>query len=439
MAAVITGVEAGSPAARAGIEPGETLLSVSGHPVRDVLDYRFYTYDARLTLTLDRAGARRTVSVRKAEGADLGLTFESYLMDAQHRCQNRCVFCFVDQLPRGLRPSLYFKDDDARLSFLLGQYITLTNLSEEEMRRICAQRISPLHISVHATDPEVRRFLLGNRHAGDCLPRLRRLAEHGVEMHTQVVVCPDMNDGAVLARTLADLTALYPAVASVSVVPVGLTGHREGLCPIIPFDGPRAAAVLAAVDAASADCRARHGVGVVYGADELYLLSGRPLPPEAAYDGYPQLENGVGMLRLFETEFLQELEIIDMPESVAPFTLATGRAAAPFLRRLMGRMARRLPTLPFAVVAVENRLFGPGVTVAGLLSGRDLIAALAGRVEGRRVFIPQSVLRHDGDVCLDDVSPAEIARAVGAPVTPVPNDGAALVRNILSAGGVLNG
>ncbi|MDR1158577.1 MAG: DUF512 domain-containing protein [Oscillospiraceae bacterium] len=434
MAAVITGVDAGSPAARAGIEPGEILLSVSGRPVRDVLDYRFYTYDARLTLTLDRAGVRRTVSVRKAEGADLGLTFETYLMDTQHRCRNRCVFCFVDQLPRGLRPSLYFKDDDARLSFLLGQYITLTNLSEEELGRICAQRVSPLHISVHATDPDVRRFLLGNRHAGDCLPRLRRLAAHGVEMHTQVVVCPDLNDGAVLTRTLADLTALYPAVASVSVVPVGLTKHRAGLYPITPFDGPRAAAVLAVVDAAASACRVRHGAGVVYGADELYLLSGQPLPDEVAYDGYPQLENGVGMLRLFEMEFFQELEIIEAPGPIAPFTIATGRAAAPFLRRLMESMARRLPALPFAVVDVENHLFGPGVTVAGLLGGRDLISALMGRVAGRRVFIPQSVLRHDGDVCLDGVSPAEIARAIGAPVTSVPNDGAALVRNILSVG-----
>lgn len=432
MAAVIAGVDAGSPAARAGVAPGETLLSVSGRPIRDVLDYRFYTYDARLDVELEAPnGARRFLAIRKAEGEDLGLAFETYLMDAQRPCRNRCIFCFVDQLPRGLRPSLYFKDDDARLSFLLGQYITLTNLTEDELLRIMEQRVSPLHVSVHAADPDVRKKLMGHPRAGDCLARMTRLAAAGISMHTQVVVCPGLNDGAVLQETLTALTALYPAVLSVAVVPVGLTEHRDGLFPLIPFDREKALHTLGLVEAHGAACRAQYGVSLSYASDELYLLAGRAIPGEDAYDGYPQLENGVGMMRLFETEFFEALAALPSPVHAAPFTLVTGLAAAPFLTRLTEAMAARMPGLDWAVAAVPNMLFGGQVDVAGLLGGRDVVHALRGRVGGRRVLIPQSMLRHDGDVFLDDLSPEDVSKDLGAPVIPVAVDGGALVQAML--------
>ncbi|MDR3207492.1 MAG: DUF512 domain-containing protein [Oscillospiraceae bacterium] len=430
---LIVGVEVGSPAARAGLKTGDILVSAAGRPVRDVLDYRFYTYDARLTLVVrDAAGAERTVTLRKGEGEDLGLTFETYLMDNQRACENQCLFCFIDQLPPGLRRSLYFKDDDARLSFLLGQYITLTNLAPDEFQRILAQRISPLHISVHATDPDLRVRLVGHPAAGACLSMMQTLAARGIQMHAQVVVCPGLNDGAALARTLDDLSALFPAVGDVSVVPVGLTRWREGLYPLRPFHRDEAAQTVALVRDKAAALRRATGLGVVYAADELYLLAGLPLPGEEDYDGYPQLENGVGLMASFAAEFDAALDAL--PDSVPappPVTVATGLAAAPFLRGLLDKLSERVPGLVWDVVAAPNRLFGDRVDVAGLLCGRDLIAALDGHVTGARVLLPASMLRHGGDVFLDDLTPADLAQAIGAAVDIVPVDGGAFAAAVL--------
>ena len=430
---LITGVDKRSPADLAGLRAGQALLSVAGQTIRDVLDYRFYSYDANVTLTVaDEDGATRTVTIHKSVGEDLGLSFASELMDSQWACANHCLFCFVDQLPPGLRSSLYFKDDDARLSFLLGQYITLTNLASGDFERILSMRISPLHISVHATEPDLRARMLGNPQAGDCLSHMRALAAGGITMHAQVVVCPELNDGPSLSRTLHDLLSLFPAVQSVSVAPVGLTRWRKGLYPLRPFDREGACEVLALVEALAVRHRARHGISAVYAADEFYLLANRTPPDEVYYDGYPQLENGVGLLTSFESEYYETLADLPAGLSVEPFTIATGVLAAPFLGRLLASLADRISGLRYKIIATPNKLFGENVTVAGLLCGRDIIDALRGQVVGNRVLIPASMLRHGGDIFLDDLTPDEVAEAVGARIVPVQVDGAALIDTIFS-------
>jgi len=427
----ITGVGADSPL-YGRVHVGDTLLSVNGHEIGDVLDYKYYSYDARLRLRLRTAEGREyTVAVRKAEGEDLGLEFTGYLMDEAQGCRNHCVFCFVDQLPRGLRRTLYFKDDDARLSFLTGSYITLTNLSERELDRLCALRVSPIRVSVHATEPALRAKLLGNPKAAPIMPLLRRLADAGITMDCQIVCCPGLNDGAALRRTMEDLAELYPAVNSVSVVPVGLTGHREGLYPLTPFDRERARETVSDVERFAAQCLATHGSRMFFCADELYLKAGLPIPEEREYEGYPQLENGVGLLRLLTEEFLYALEESPGEGEFTPFSIATGCAAAETLRGLLSAAKERYPQLRGEVYAIQNDFFGHSVDVAGLVTGGDLIAQLRGRELGERLLIPQTMLRHDGDLFLDDVTLEEVRDALGVPVIPVAQDGAALLRAML--------
>ncbi|MCL2343028.1 MAG: DUF512 domain-containing protein [Firmicutes bacterium] len=446
MAAIITGIEAESPATgKAKI--GDMLVSVNSRPIEDVLDYKFYTYDSRLTLALKGQNGRfKLVRVNKPEGTDLGLTFESRLMDRPRACRNHCLFCFVDQLPRGLRQSLYFKDDDARLSFLSGNYITLTNLSEREMERILALKISPIHVSVHATSPALRAKLMGNPEAAEGFHRLRRLSAGGVETHCQIVCCPGLNDGPALQRTMGDLASLYPQVKSVSVVPVGLTRHREQLPALRAFDANTAAETVRQVEAFAGYCLRKHGSRIFFCADEFYLKAGFPLPEDVAYEDYPQLENGVGMLRLFETEFLAALDEVtaltavgaadgasEAPRPTAPpkpFSLATGVAAAPIFVKLLETAAKNCGILQYHVYPVANTFFGETVDVAGLVTGGDLIAALRGKDLGERLLIPQTMLRQGEGVFLDDVTVEDVQRELNVPVIPVPVDGAALVETI---------
>lgn len=413
MPQLISAVEPGSPAHKAGLEAGMWLVSVNTQPVRDVLDYKFFTYEPKLTLKLLKPdGVESDITLRHAPGSDLGLVFESYLMDNQQVCRNKCVFCFIDQLPKGLRKSLYVKDDDARLSFLLGQYITLTNLSPEDIERILTLRISPLHISVQATDPDVRRRMLNHLRAGDCLTLMRRFAEADLTMHAQVVVCPGYNDGDILRRTLDDLQTLRPALDSVSVVPVGLTKHRAGLPDLQPVTPEGAREIL----------RLAANYERVFCSDELYLLAGAALPDAEAYDEFPQLENGVGMLSLFKEQW-EEAEVAHAQPQ--PFSIATGTAAANFLRELL----KDVPT-EYSIFAVPNMLFGASVTVAGLVCGQDIIAALQGQNLHGRLLIPRSMLRHEGDVFLDDTTPEQLSEALGVPIIPVDVDGLALKQTI---------
>lgn len=415
----------GSPASRAGVRVGEILLAINEHPVVDVLDYKYYSYDPSLTLRLKDGEVERELSLLKDVGEDLGLSFETYLMDRARSCANNCVFCFVDQLPSGMRETLYFKDDDARLSFLMGNYITLTNLSKREVQRICDLHISPINISVHATDPEMRRLLLGNqKRGGDCLEHMKRFAEAGIVMNCQIVACPGLNDGAILQKSMEELEALYPQVKSVSVVPVGVTRHREGLYPLRPYKPEEAAAVIDEVERFAEEALQAKGSRIVWCSDEFYLQAHRPLPEDAYYEDYTQLDNGVGMLRLLAVECRGAA--LGAPEhiEVAPFSIATGVAAAPFIQEMIDTAATSCHTeLQYQVYPIINYFFGETITVAGLITGQDLIAQLQGKDLGTRLLIPQTMLRHGETVFLDDVSLETVSQQLGVPVIPVNQDG----------------
>lgn len=430
MASKIVSVDAGSPCARAGIEAGETLLKIDGAPIRDVLDLKFYSYDSRVTLTVEGAdGAVREVRVRKAEGQPLGLNFEHYLMDKMKRCSNRCVFCFIDQLPKGMRETLYVKDDDARLSFLMGNYISMTNLSEEDVQRILRMHISPINISVQTTNPELRVKMLQNRRAGEALALLPRFAGAGITMNCQLVVCEGLNDGEELKRSLHDLEALFPAVNSISVVPFGQTRHREGLYPLKATTPEGAANILDLVEPFAATCLEKHGTRLAWCGDELYLKAGRPMPDADYYEDFTQFENGIGMLPLFCEEF--RLALPDYAgRTPRPFTIATGKAAGPTLAKLIDEARAVCDNLSGKVVEIRNEFFGHGVSVAGLITGQDLAAQLEGRDLGERVLISANMLRDGGDVFLDDTTPAEVSARIGVPVVPVEIDGADLLAKI---------
>ena len=424
MSTVIMSVDPHSPAEKAHIKPGEKLLTINGHRIVDVLDYRFYGYDPIARLELQQPdGTVRAVRIRKAEGRDLGLNFETYLMDHAHSCANNCIFCFVDQMPQGLRKSLYFKDDDARLSFLMGNYITLTNMAERSIQRIIDLRISPINVSVHTTDPELRAKMLGNPHAGKSIDAMRRLAENGIHMNCQIVACPGINDGPALQRTMEDLADMHPGVTSVAIVPVGLTRYRDGLYPLEEYNAETAAAVIDLVEGFGKRCRDRFGSTLFWCSDEFYLLAGRQLPPDEYYENYNQLENGVGMLRLLEVEFHSALRMVDEDETSTPFTIATGLDAAPMIESLVHDAMAKCPGIQGQVVPVTNRFFGEKIIVSGLITGQDLIRTLKGRDLGQRLLLPDNMLRYHENVFLDDVTIRQVEQELGVPVTFVAQDG----------------
>ena len=425
MSTIITAIDPHSPAERAGVRVGERLKAINGHPVVDVLDYRFYGYDAECDVVLEEKGQTRQVHIRKAEGRDLGLNFETYLMDTMHRCANHCVFCFVDQMPPGMRESLYVKDDDERLSFLLGNYTTLTNLSEREAQRIIDLHISPINVSVHTTNPRLRCTMLGNKQADVSLDYMRRFGAAGIQMNGQIVVCPGWNDGDELRRTMADLMEI--GFYSCSVVPVGITKHRHGLAKLSPVTRDTAREIIAIADEFGAKCLREKGTRMFFCADELYLKGELPLPEGDYYEEYRQLENGVGLLRSLEQEFMAALRFADAPASPAPFTIATGVSAAPFLTELLRRAQARFPAIQGKVVAVENDFFGHTIDVAGLLTGQDIAAQLKGNMLGRRLLIPLHMLRHGETVFLDDYTTERLGRELDATVQVVGLDGGDLL------------
>ena len=418
-----------SPAERAGVRAGEKLISIGGHPVEDVLDYRFFGYDRDPELELEAPdGSRRTLRVKKPEAEDLGLNFDTYLMDEPRPCSNHCLFCFVDQMAPGCRDTLYFKDDDARLSFLMGNYITLTNLTPREAQRIIDLRISPINVSVHATDPKLRSVLLGNKAGGESLEYMKAFAKAGIVMNGQIVLCPGYNDGEQLQRTMEDMYAW--GFASCSVVPVGLTKYREGLSKLRPVDRETANAVIRQVDAFGEKCLAERGTRLFFCSDELYIRAGLELPGEDYYEDYVQLENGVGMLRSLISEFEAGLRLEDRSVEASPYTIATGVSAAPFLRELADRVQDQLG-VQGQVAAIRNDFFGPSVDVAGLVTGGDLIRQLKGRDLGERLLIPVNMLRHGGDVFLDGLHTGDVERELNVPVTVVEQDGFDLLDAVL--------
>ncbi len=431
----ITDVLPRSRAAKAGIRAGDILLSVNGKEISDVLDYRFYLTDRDVTLTVHRGPELLSFHIRKQEYDDIGLDFETPLMDKKHSCENKCVFCFIDQLPRGLRDSLYFKDDDSRLSFLHGNYITLTNLSEKEIRRIIDMRISPVNVSVHTTNPELRIKMMKNKRSGEVLSYLDMLAEAGISLCCQIVLCRGLNDGAELDRTMRDLAKLAPAMESTAIVPAGLTRFRDGLYPLEPFSAEEAAAVIRQINAFGDACLETYGSRLFYPSDEFYLTAGLPLPEDDFYEGYPQIENGVGMLTDMKTGFDFELEDAEAyrKEFQAPrsISIATGYAAYEHISSLSQRLMEEFSGLHIRVYPIENRFFGDRITVAGLLTGKDLEEQLSGRNLGETLLFPATALRAEGDVFLDDVTPEELSCALGVPAIPCEAEPSAFIRTVL--------
>lgn len=431
MAVCITQVSKGSPAEKAGVLAGDELVKIGGEDVCDVLDYRFFSAEERLQLLLRRAGKPRLVWVEKGRYDDLGLDFESYLMDEQRRCKNHCVFCFIDQNPKGMRSSIYFKDDDDRLSFLLGNYITMTNLTEREVERIIRMRISPMNISVHTTDPALRVRMMRNPDAGRSIAFLERFAQAGLQINAQLVLCPELNDGKALEKTLDDLGKLYPSVQSVACVPVGLTGHRTGLYELRPFTRREAEQVVDTVERFSGRWLAERGERVAYPADEFFLLAERPIPPAAYYGDFAQLENGVGLIASCADDFdaaLPDLIACGRPRRL---TLATGCAAAQPIDRLCRRAIEACPALSVSVRAVPARFFGGHVTVAGLVTGSDILSELRGEDCGDALLIPSCMLRHEQDKFLDDTTPQQLSEALGVPVRVIGSDGASLAKALI--------
>ena len=431
----ITGLDVGATAAKHGVRAGDRLLAINGNEIVDVLDYRFYLAEERVTLSLLRDDTPFEVTIQKETYDDIGLDFETPLMDRKQCCANRCIFCFIDQLPRGLRPSLYFKDDDARLSFLHGNYITLTNLGERDVERIIKMHISPVNVSVHTTNPALRCEMMKNKRAGEVLSYLRRFADAGIRLCGQIVLCRGINDGEELTRSMRDLAALYPQMGSVSIVPAGLTRYREGLYPLQPFTPEECRAVIEQVGAFGDECEKTLGSRIFCCADEFYLKAGLPLPEESYYGDYEQIENGVGMLRSLIEEFTAELEYIGdyLPGGSGceggfsrTVSLVTGKAAAPTMRYLAGKLEERVPGLSVRVYEIENNFFGPEITVAGLLTGKDVAEQLSGKALGDELLIPAAMLRAEGDLFLCGMTPEELSQALGVPLATVGADGAAL-------------
>ena len=412
---------------------GDQILKINGNVIRDVLDYMYYSYESNVTVELKRPnGEVYTVAVEKETGMDLALEFEDYLMDCAMECANNCVFCFVDQMPPNMRQSLYFKDDDARMSFLTGSYITLTNLSDRELQRICDLKISPINVSVHTTNPDLRVAMMCNADASEIMVRLKKLSDAGITMNCQIVCCPEYNDGRELLNSIHDLAALYPAVNSVAVVPVGLTKYRDGLEPLKPFTKEGAGLTIDLVESFAAQCEEHYGDKIVFCSDEFYILAERELPSDDYYGEYAQLDNGVGMLRLLKVEFETALKMVESDEGDSvPFSVVTGEAAAPYLEKLLMTAMEKCANIKGQVFAIKNDFFGHQINVAGLVTARDMINQLKGRDLGERLLIPSSMLRHGETVFLDDLTVADVERELNVKVIDIPQDGAELLYAML--------
>ncbi len=434
----ISGILSGSIAEELQIEAGDFLVSINGNAVKDVFDYRFYCADSELTLEIEKKdGERWQFEIEKDEMEDLGLEFTHSLLDEEKSCRNKCVFCFIDQLPKGMRDTLYFKDDDARLSFLFGNYITMTNLDHEEINRIIRYRMSPVNISVHTTNPELRKKMLNNRFAGDVLEKIQRFTSNEITVNSQIVLCPDLNDGVELDRTIEDLTALYPELHSISVVPVGLTRFREGLAQLKPFDKERAQLTVDQVEAWQKKLLAKYGSRIVYLADELYIMAGRALPAYEKYEDFPQIENGVGMVTSLSYEVNEALEDYLQSSMKGPdkslslgeksVSIATGVSVFPHIKEIADHLEKAIDGLKIHVYPVENTFFGGAVTVTGLLTGCDLLRELQDKDLGEKLLLSKNMFRAGTATMLDDVTADQLEEKLGVKIQIVDNSGQALI------------
>lgn len=419
-----------------GIEAGDALLAVNGKNITDIFDYQYLIQDEYIEVLVRKPdGEEWLLEIDKDYEEDLGVEFENGLMDDYRSCRNKCIFCFIDQMPKGMRETLYFKDDDSRLSFLQGNYVTLTNMSDEDIERIIRYHLSPINISFQTTNPELRCKMLHNRFAGEALAQVKKLYDAGITMNGQIVLCKGVNDGAELERSISDLTAYLPHLESVSVVPVGLSRFRDGLYPLEPFEKEDAVQVLECIHKWQKTLFPKYGLHFVHASDEWYILAEQELPEEERYDGYLQLENGVGMLRLLMNEFEEAMKELP-PESGFPgkseeLSLVTGKLAYPYIKRMAGRMMQRFKGLSIYVYDITNRFFGERITVSGLLTGQDIIGQLQGKNLGERILLPQNVLRSGEDYFLDDITIAEMEKALQVKVDIVKSSGREFVNTIL--------
>ena len=432
MAVKIFDVTTGSHADKAGIKKGETLLSINSNEIVDVLDYRFYQVNRKLTLEVaDGDKNVRTIEMTKGEYEEIGLEFETYLMDKQHSCRNKCIFCFIDQLPKGMRESLYFKDDDSRLSFLFGNYITLTNITEHEIDRIIKMHISPINVSVHTTNPELRCKMMNNRFAGDTLKYLKRFADAGITLNCQIVSCPGINDGDELVRTLTDLENL--GVNMTAIVPVGLTRYRENLYPLVPYNKETAGQTIDIIEKMGDECVKKHGRRIFFPGDEFYLLAEREIPLPEFYEDFSALEDGIGMIAYLTDDVGWKLEELDADESLChKVTIACGEGVFPYMKRIMSMINEKFPNITINTRAIKNNFFGGGVNVSGLVTGGDLIDQLRDDDLGDRLIITSSMLRFENDLFLDDVSTDDVERELGVTLVPVNNNGNDLVEAVIA-------
>lgn len=435
---VIQTVEPGSIAEELEIEAGDTLLEINGNKIEDIFDYQYYTQDEYIEVLIrKKSGEEWLLEIDKDYDEDLGISFENGLMDDYRSCHNKCIFCFIDQMPKGMRETLYFKDDDSRLSFLQGNYVTLTNMSDDDIARIIKYNLSPINVSFQTTNPELRCKMLNNRFAGEALEKAWRLAKAGITMNGQIVLCKGVNDGKELERSIRDLSRYLPNLESVSVVPVGLSKYRDRLYPLEPFTKEDAKEVLGIIHRWQEKLFPKYGLHFVHASDEWYILAQEELPEEARYDGYLQLENGVGMIRLLLDEFAQAfVEAKEDRQRIAAMgehscSIATGRLAYPFVKEMADALMAAFETVKISVYAIRNDFFGELITVSGLLTGQDLKAQLMGQDLGERLLLPQNVLKSGESVFLDDMTVKELEKALQVPVDIVKSSGKDFVDTIL--------
>lgn len=430
MSVKVIGVEKNSPLRRK-VKSGMKLISVNGNEINDFLDYNFYIAEENLELVFEKNTKTKKIKLKKSQYDDIGLDFENYIMDKERSCANKCIFCFIDQLPDGMRDTLYFKDDDARLSFLFGNYMTLTNMSEREIERIIKMHISPINVSVHTMNPELRIEMMGNKRAGKVLSYLNLLKEGGIKINAQLVLCPDINDGDELRFSLDELEKLYPELQSVAAVPVGLTDHREGLYKIKPYDAESAAQTLDIIEEYQNKFLKKYGTRLIFAADEFYLKAGREIPDSECYEDFPQLENGVGMWAMMREEFITALAEMPETDKKCEISIAVGEAAAPLFEYFVDLLREKCYNISVNVKAVKNRFFGSAINVSGLLTGSDLLAEFEGKPLGQRLLIPKAMLKNDENVFLDDITLEELSKRLNVQVVPVANDGYELLEKIV--------
>lgn len=430
MGVEITGIQKHSPAAKAHIIAGDVLISINGNEIEDVLDYMFYAAESSINLLLKRDGIPLEKKIVKSEYDDLGLDFKTFLMDDKRRCQNNCVFCFIDQMPPNMRETLYFKDDDARLSFIHGNYVTLTNLKQHDIDRIIKMHIN-INISVHTTNPALRCQMMNNKFAGEKLDYLFQLGKAGIMMNCQIVLCPGLNDGAELERTLNDLATLMPSIQSIAVVPVGLSKFRDGLYTLATFNKASANEALSILERYQEKFLAEHDTRLVFPSDEFYLKAEREIPKAENYEDYPQYENGVGMIRSLQDEFDTAFDSAEYDNTPRKISVATGVAAGNLLKNLVAKTMQKWDNLYCEVYPIINYFFGENITVAGLITATDLIAQLKGKDLGEELLIPSAMIKKDSDLFLDDITISQVEKMLSIKIKTVENDGFVLLDSLL--------